>query len=535
MRVRKRVSRAALLLTVLLAAATATTGVTHAEEAGTAAKRPNILFFLVDDLSADLLQYMDNTRALANNGTRFTNYIVSNSLCCPSRATMFTGEFPHNTGVETNKSSDGGGYSAFRDHEDRTYATALHQANYRTGYMGKYINEYKVPGDGFHVPKGWDEWHVQSRDGYGHYDFRTATYIREQNVKRVDASDKNQYLTDLLANRAVNFLERSRQEAPNRPFFLQVAPFAPHSRLGYKAGQREPRFPAAMRDRPASAGWPGAEFPAGDCGGPDCGNIDVAKELPAFNENTQDKPNWVRRKALSAANIKKLREDFRNRIRMAQAVDDTIGRVVGALTPAERDDTFIVFSSDNGFHLGQHRLLSGKSTAYDHDVRVPLLIKRPGRTGNGDFVRDEVVQNTDLFATFLDMAGVGQAAQNSRDGRSLLGLIRNQDQPNWRDAALIEHRAPNPNAAGEADPDAEDVTVAGGNSTPPTYRAIRTKSELFVQYSGGAKEYYNLNEDPQQLTNRPNDPRADRLARALTPLANCGDGDNGCWAAAHLN
>jgi N-acetylglucosamine-6-sulfatase len=535
MKVRTRVRRGTLLLAGLLAVATVGTAVTHAEEVSAAAERPNIIFFLVDDMSADLLPYMDNTRALANNGTRFTNYIVSDSLCCPSRASMFTGEFPHNTGVRTNLNSDNGGYAAFRRHEGRTYATALHGANYRTGYLGKYINEYQVPGDGFHVPGGWDEWHVQGRDGYGNYDFRTATYIREQNVKRIEESGDNQYLTDVLGNRAVNFVERSRQLAPNRPFFLQVAPFAPHSRLGYEAGEREPHFPAAMRDRPASAGWPGAEFPHGDCGGRDCGDIDVANELPAFNENTQDKPSWVRREALADGAVKTLREDFRNRIRMVQAVDDMVGRVVGALTPAERDDTFIVFSSDNGFHLGQHRLLRGKSTAYDHDVRVPLLVKRPGRAGNGDFVRDEVVQNVDLFATFLDMAGIGQAAQNSRDGRSLLGLIRNQNQPNWRDGALIEHRRPNPNAAGESDPDADEVTAAAGNSTPPTYRAIRTKSELFVQYNGGAREYYNLNEDPNQTTNRPNDPRADRLARALSPLADCGDGSTGCWAAAHLN
>jgi arylsulfatase A-like enzyme len=528
-----RSKRVAFVIAGLLGGLAATTGVTYAEVT-VAAKRPNIIFFLTDDLSTELLRYMDNTRSLANNGTRFTNYIVSDSLCCPSRATMFTGEFPHNTGVETNKSSDGGGYPAFRRHEDRTYATELHRANYRTGYLGKYINEYKVNGADFHVPPGWDEWHVQSGDGYGEYDYRTATYIREHNVKRVDASGDHEYLTDVLSRRAVNFLERSRAQAPNQPFFLQISSYAPHQRVPFKASQREPRFPAAMRDRPASAGWPGAEFRGGDCGGPDCMGIDVAKELPAFNENTQDKPDWVRRDPLSDATVRTLREDFRNRVRMVQSLDDMIGKVVGALTPAERDDTFIVFSSDNGFHLGQHRLVRGKGTAYDHDVRVPLLIKRPGRADNGSFVRNEVVQNVDLFATFLDMAGIGRAAQNSRDGRSLLGLIRNHDQPNWRDAALIEHRRPNPNAAGEPDPDADDVTAAAGNATPPSYRAIRTKTELFVQYAGGEREYYNLASDPNETDNHPNDPRADRLARALTPLSNCGNGRTDCWAAAHL-
>ncbi|MFI7636139.1 sulfatase-like hydrolase/transferase [Nonomuraea sp. NPDC049400] len=108
-------------------------------------QQPNIIIiiiiFLVDDMSADLLAYMDTVRGLADDGTMFSNYYVSNSLCCPSRASMFTGQFPHNTGVATNKNSDRGGYKAFAPHESRTYAVALEQAGYRTGYLGKYINE----------------------------------------------------------------------------------------------------------------------------------------------------------------------------------------------------------------------------------------------------------------------------------------------------------------------------------------------------------------------------------------------------------
>jgi N-acetylglucosamine-6-sulfatase len=131
----------------------------------------------------------------------------------------------------------------------------------------------------------------------------------------------------------------------------------------------------------------------------------VSRELPSFDEDTSDKPDWVRREPLAPGLVDDLRTDFRNRIRMVQSVDDMVGRVLAKLTPAERNETFIVFASDNGFHLGQHRLVRGKATAYDHDVRVTLLVKRPGRVGNGDFVRNEIVQNVDLFATFLDMAG----------------------------------------------------------------------------------------------------------------------------------
>ncbi|MEV6236485.1 sulfatase [Lentzea sp. NPDC051838] len=476
------------------------------------AARPNIIFFLVDDLSADLLKYMDNTRSLANNGTRFTNYFVSNSLCCPSRASMFTGEHPHNTGVLTNVGTDNGGYAAFERHEDRTYAAALHRQNYRTGYLGKYINEYPV-GENFKVPQGWDEWHVAGGGGYNELKYSITDYVRETGVKRLQPG-QDVYLTDRLARTAEDFLDRSRRQAPNSPFFLQVAPFAPHARVPFQPGEGEPRFPPAPRDRP------GGEFPQGDCGGPSCPSIDVAQELPSFDEDTADKPGWVRRDPLGPGITDELRQDFRNRIRMVQSVDDLVGRVLAKLTPAERDDTFIVFGSDNGFHLGQHRLIRGKGTAYDHDVNVPLLVKRPGRTGNGDFVRDEIVQNVDLFATFLDMAG---ANPPDRDGRSLLPLIRNQNQPNWRNAALVEHRKPQASAD---DPDFEDLAAG-----PPSYKAVRTRDDLYVEYANGEKEYYDLKVDPLQQNNKPNAPRAGQLAGPLRELASCAQN---CWAAAHV-
>lgn len=501
--------------------------------AGTASapKQPNIIFFLVDDLSAELLQYMDAVRGLGENGTTFSNYYVSNSLCCPSRASMFTGQFPHNTGVATNKGSDGGGYSAFEKHENRTYAVSLEQAGYRTGYLGKYINEYPVAA-GYHVPAGWDEWHVAAGGGYSEFKYELTRYIKEETAqdKPIDPSD-GKYLTDELGKRAVNFIERSRRHAPGKPFFLQVSPFAPHSRIGVQAGQKEPRFPPARRDRPKDQ-WPAGEFPHGDCGGPDCASIDAATELPAFDEDTSDKPSWVRREPLADSVVKALRKDFRDRIRMVQSVDDMVERVLGALSPEERRTTYVVFTSDNGFHLGQHRLLRGKSTAYDHDVRVPLLVKRPAAARHGELSVDAIAQNVDLFATFLDMAGV---RGEPRDGRSLLPLIQGHQVGDWREAALIEHVKPDPAAVGEPDPDADEVQ-APANSAPPSYAAVRTAGELYVEYEGDPRpEYYDTVTDPHQESNDPDNARTAELARVLDGLAGCGrPGAPDCWSAAQL-
>lgn len=494
-------------------------------------ERPNIIFFLVDDMSAELLQYMDAVRGLAGGGTEFTGYYVSDSLCCPSRASMFTGRFPHNTGVLTNEGADRGGYRAFAPHEGRTYAAALHQAGYRTGYLGKYINEYPV-GNGYKVPVGWDEWHVAAAGGYKEYGYRLTRYIKEQTPagRPLDASDGS-YLVDELAQRAVGFIKRSRAYAPGEPFFLQVSPFAPHARVDIKPGDKEPRFPPARRDRPKTK-WPAGEFPHGDCGGPDCAGIDVAG-LPAFNEDTADKPSWVRREPIGPKLVAELRKDFRNRIRMVQSIDDMVERVLSALTERERRNTYVVFTSDNGFHLGQHRLLRNKSTAYDHDVRVPLLVKRPESGRPGDLVSGAITQNVDLFATFLDMAGIDPALRDSRDGRSLLPLIQGRKVPDWRDVALIEHTKPNLGAPG-SDPDADSRRT--GNAVPPTYEAVRTAGELYVEYKGDPKpEYYNTVADPHQESNDPGNPRTAGLAKVLDGLTDCGrPGKTDCWAASHL-
>lgn len=509
------------LTATLSAAALMTSGCTvtsdaKAQDAGDGAGRPNIIYFLVDDLSADLLPYMDTVKGLADGGATFQNFFVSNALCCPSRASMFTGEHPHTTGVKMNNGPEGG-FEAFKRHEERTYATAL-EKNYRTGYMGKYLNGYPMKA-GYHVPPGWDEWHVGNNGGYSEYDYKLSRYIEGKH--RGIGNGRGRYLVDVLGERAANFLKRARED--DKPsFFLQVAPFSPHSGI---TGDEGSRFPAANRDRL------GGEFPNGDCGGTDCAQIEASEKLQSFDVKTENRPEWMRGAALTDAEKEKLTRDFRDRIRMVQVVDDMVEHVLKSMTEAERNNTYILFGSDNGFHVGQHRLLHGKTTALDHDARVPLLVRRPGASGGTTEV-PEIAQNVDLYATFADIANGSEPGPTSRDGRSLLPLIHGQHPADWRNAALIENWAPVKRAPG-IDPDAVNKS---GNAQPPTYRALRTVDDLLVDYDAYEPfEYYDLQNDAAQEHNEPAHPRVDELQQPLRDLAQCGlPGYPSCWEAAHV-
>lgn len=487
--------------------------------------KPNIIFIHTDDLSSNLLPYMSAVTGpggLTSTGTTFRNYFVADSLCCPSRATILTGEMPHNTGIRTNTANnDDGGWQVFkrRGHETRTYSVPLRKHGYRTGYLGKYMNGYAFA-PGYTPPPGWDEWHVADGGGYSGFNYRITRYVRGKTrtidtMRRDPAHPDRTYLTDVLSRRAQAFIDRSG----NRPFFLQVSPFAPHSGGG---GGTEPKFPPAVRDRPRSQG---GELLHGDCGPAKCNEIRHPRSA-AWDENTQDKPWWVRRAQLTSDEIKVIDRNFRDRVRMMQSVNDLIKDVLSGLTTAQRRNTYVVFSPDNGFHLGEHRLLSGKGTAYDHDVRVPLVIAGPGVRHR---TITQIAQNVDLYPTFLRMAGVKPPAD--RDGHTLLPLLSGTAPASWRKAALVEHKLERRN---RADPDLERVA---GNSTAPTYNALRTADALLVDFAaqGRPLEFYDLNgrpgasPDPQQLRNHPRW-APPQLVAELRRMAVCGrPGRPSCW------
>ena len=450
-------------------------------------QHPNIVFVLTDDLSMNLLQFMPHVLQMQKNGATFANYFVTDSLCCPSRSSIFTGCFPHNTGVYKNQGEDGG-YDAFmnRGNDRRTFATALSAAGYRTAMMGKYLNGYKPPE---HPPAaGWSVWNVAG-NGYPefHYAMNQNGSVRRYGTKPSD------YMTDVLSELAVQFIKKSG----GQPFVIEVATFAPHS-----------PYVAAPRD---SGAFPGLKAPR-----------TLAYDV-APNANT---PRWLSNQpALTTSDQALIDQDFRKRAQSVLAVDAMVGALQAALAVVGQEkNTYFVFSSDNGYHMGEHRLMPGKMTAFDTDIHVPLIITGPGVPSGLNL--DEMAENIDLYPTFLELTGV--ELQSSIDGHSLAPLLRGQKSPDWRGAILVEHRGPRHEPE---DPDAP--TPRSGN--PPTYEALRTASALYVEYADGDREYHDLVSDPHELQNSYSGLSAEQrstLHTALTAMQNCRGGES-CWAAQH--
>ena len=366
------------------------------------ATRPNIVFVLTDDLALNLVQYMPNVRKMQQDGVTFANYFVTDSLCCPSRSSIFTGRYPHNTGIYRNVGADGG-YQAFvnRGHERVTFATALTAAGYHTAMLGKYLNGYQPQRNP--AAPGWSEWDVAG-NGY-----RGFGYDLNQNGKIVHYANRpDDYMTDVLSAVAVNFI---KLQTADTPFMIEIATFAPHA-----------PYTPAPRDADAFGGL-------------------HAPRTAAFNAAPGPAaPKWLAgHPPLSEIDVAMIDNDFRKRAQSVQAVDAMIGALQQAVAAiGAADNTYFVFSSDNGYHMGEHRLMPGKMTAYDTDIHVPLIVTGPGVPAGRTV--DEIVQNIDLCPTFTELGFA--AAPPSVDGRSLAPLMRGDKVEGWRTVALVEHRGP---------------------------------------------------------------------------------------------
>ncbi|MEW5940899.1 MAG: sulfatase-like hydrolase/transferase [Chloroflexota bacterium] len=439
--------------------------------------RPNIVYILADDMTYADLQFMPKTmELLGKGGMSFEQFFVSMSLCCPSRVCFLRGQYPHNTQITGNTDPDGG-FNKFHDLglENSTVAVWLQQAGYQTALFGKYLNGYPGAAGREYIPPGWSEWYSSVRgDAYQEYN-----YTLNQNGQLVDyAHEPDDYGTDVYARLAADFIARKSQTG--EPFFAYVSVYAPHG-----PATPAPRHTGLFQD------------------------LSLPRP-PSFNEeDIGDKPAYINvNEPLAEDQIRRLERTYRQRARSLQAVDEMVANLVAQLESlGQLEDTYIFFTSDNGYHLGEHRLPQGKNTPYEEDIRVPLLVLGPDIEAGA--VVDALAGNIDLAPTFAELAGI--APPDFVDGRSLVPFWRNVgrvDNPpyEWREAFLLE-RGPQtgfasvnfsstPPALGLEQPDSPlDIGPA------PNYVGIRTADYTYVEYATGEVELYDLHNDPYQLQN----------------------------------
>ena len=409
--------------------------------------RLNVVLILSDDERSDGTAVMKNVQTLlADHGVNFTNAHVTTSMCGPSRASILTGQYAHHTGVLENFGAHA--YPAFKDEPD-DLPVWMHDAGYDTALVGKYINGYTGAAGHHKIPPGWDDWQVMDSipmEAYYNYSINNNGHLVHYGNK------PNDYSTNVLTHKAVNFIKGARH-----PFFLYFAPVAPH-------------LPAIPDKR-------------------DQGKLENIAPInsPAFNQKNIGKEPWRfwHKGLLSAA-----AQLYINHVRIRQeesllALDRGVRSVVTALKARhELNRTVIIYTSDNGFLWGEHRL-GGKVWPYQESTHVPLIVRTPWTTTA--LRNNQPVLNIDLASTISALAGVKPGLP--QDGRSLVPFLKGQ-QTAWRHAFLEEYLG-------------KDLLKSGG---PPPYTAVQTRRNLWIEYQNGWRELYNLQKDPWEMNNVAGDP-----------------------------
>jgi arylsulfatase A-like enzyme len=340
--------------------------------------RPNILLIVADDMRYDQLEYMPNVRRLLEEkGTAFTQARCNVPLCQPSRVGFLTGQMS-----EHNHELSVGFYgSSFTDH-DNAIGSWMHEAGYRVGLFGKYVNWYDGSG-GIDPPSGYEAWH-ELIDLDLDYGFRVRLASGVTTVA-------DEYSTDYFAREATAFIERGG------PFVCIVTPTQPHS--------------PSMPRRDLENAWSDVRWPVVD-------EVDVS-----------DKPPWIQRlRPLNDADIEQIVSDARGALRELSAVDDMVDRIVGAMDREVLDKTIVIFTSDNGIHLGEHRRRGSatKSGPYEVGLHVPLLVRGPGFEAGAEVTAPSLVFQ-DINATLRELGGA-EAGLPHQAGVSLAGIAAAPDE-----------------------------------------------------------------------------------------------------------
>lgn len=458
------------------------------------AERPNIVVIVTDDQTVAQLSEAtmpETLELLGTHGTTFTNAIATTPLCCPSRASMITGQYGHNNGVLANRP----GYATLTAKRS-TLPAWLGAAGYTTAHVGRWLNGYrKAPGR--HPAPGWDRWFTLG-DSRTYFDYDLLAGREQIHFGKVSRD----YVTRVLNQVAVR-LVRNQVRRP-KPFFLQLDQLAPHAD-GIKGDDSGACVDSAIPPSRHPAGFEAAPLP----------------QSPSFNEaDLSDKPHFVRiLPPLDDQKVAELERQYRCRLASLPAVDEGVRRIVDELAQAgELDNTAIAFVSDNGYFFGEHRVPTEKYLAYEEAIRIPMLIRFPGGVGAGATV-DAPVANIDIAPTILELAGATPCAGGVCrviDGRSLLGPAQG-DFSGWPQSRelLIELRR---------------TAARPSHTLPCEYTGVRTPDQVYVEYSSlpnpsgecapaADAEHYDLAADPFELQNLfPSEPGS-AAAQAQAQLA----------------
>ncbi|MGD9960424.1 sulfatase family protein [Nocardioides sp.] len=439
----------------------------------TAPAKPNLLMITVDDAAQVDLRYMPHVqRLLADQGVTLNNGIAPTPICVPARASLISGQYAHNHGALTINGA-GGGFEAFQD--DDTLPVWLQKAGYDTLFIGKYLNGYGERGSNTYVPPGWTDWRAT-------VDPTTYNFLRPTVNNNGTNVRHDEYSSNLFSDLSTDML--SAPQRKKRPWYLWVNYVAPHT-----GGPNEADDPVNTHPddpKPVKTTTPDKrdQNTFSDLALPD---------KPNMFENTDDKAIIrATHRVWSEDRKEELVEAHQQRVEALQSVDRAVARTVQTLRrTGQLDNTYIVFTSDNGYVLGEHNL-EGKLWYFREIVGIPMYVRGPGlRAGS---VSSTPVTNADWAPTFAALAGATPT-------RPVDGL----DVMPWLEGPATTRVVP-----------IEAYPVQGG--TTPRYTGVVVGPWTYVRSIGGREELYYRKVDPWQINNLRRDPRFRTQLRALSAL-----------------